>query len=96
MKLAREETRIMVTGRNFYRKNNLKFKGRNRNRNPGKKKIGTRNQNRNLGPRQNGTVQQHWFIPRQPSVRKHIARAHFSAQRSSPLFMGSAQGNVFL
>jgi hypothetical protein len=43
MKLAREETRIMVTGRSFYRKNNLKFKGRNRNR--GEKKIG----NRNLG-----------------------------------------------
>jgi hypothetical protein len=46
MKLAREETRIMVTGRNFYHKNNLKFKGRNRNRNRGKK-IGDRN--RNLG-----------------------------------------------
>jgi hypothetical protein len=49
---SREETRIMVTGRNFYHKNNLKFKGRNRNlnrswnRNRGKK-IGTRN--RNLG-----------------------------------------------
>jgi hypothetical protein len=43
MKLAREETRIMVTS-SFYRKNNLKFKGRNRNRNRGKK-IGTRNRN---------------------------------------------------
>jgi hypothetical protein len=48
MKLAREETRIMVTGRNFYSKNSLKFKGRNRklnrnwnlNRNCGKKKLG--------------------------------------------------------
>jgi hypothetical protein len=57
MKLAREETRIMATGRSFYCKNvNLKFKGMNRNldrsqnrnlnRNRGKK-IGTRN--RNLG-----------------------------------------------
>jgi hypothetical protein len=26
MKLAREETKIKVTGRSFYRKNNLKFK----------------------------------------------------------------------
>jgi hypothetical protein len=45
MKLAREETNIKVTGRSFYRKNNLKFKGstRNRNRNRGKKKFGTRN-----------------------------------------------------
>jgi hypothetical protein len=33
MKLAREETKIMVTGRSFYRKNNLKFKGMNRNLN---------------------------------------------------------------
>jgi hypothetical protein len=33
MKLAREETKIKVTGRSFYRKNNLKFEGRNRNRN---------------------------------------------------------------
>jgi hypothetical protein len=32
MKLAREEIKIKVTGRSFYRKNNLKFKGRNRNR----------------------------------------------------------------
>jgi hypothetical protein len=39
MKLAREETKIMVTGRSFYCKNNIKFKGRNRNRG---KKIGTR------------------------------------------------------
>jgi hypothetical protein len=29
MKLARKETKIMVTGRSFYRKNNLKFKNRN-------------------------------------------------------------------
>jgi hypothetical protein len=44
MKLAREETKFMVTGRSFYRKNNLKFKGGNRNlnrnRNCGKKKLG--------------------------------------------------------
>jgi hypothetical protein len=33
MKLVREETKIKVTGRSFYRKNNLKFKGRNWNRN---------------------------------------------------------------
>ncbi len=32
MKLARDEAKIEVTGRSFYRKNNLKFKGRNRNR----------------------------------------------------------------
>jgi hypothetical protein len=48
MKLAREETKIKVTGRSFYHKNNLKFKGRNRNLsqnwNRGKK-FGTRNQN---------------------------------------------------
>jgi hypothetical protein len=37
MKLAREETKIMVTNRSFYRKNNLKFKGRNWNW----KKLGT-------------------------------------------------------
>jgi hypothetical protein len=63
MKLAREETKIKVTGRSFYRKNNLKFEGRNRNR--------SRNRNRNRGqkiwdpepepePRQNGMVPQHW------------------------------------
>jgi hypothetical protein len=44
MKLAREETKIKVTGRSFYRKNNLKFKGRNQNwnqsRNRGKKNLG--------------------------------------------------------
>jgi hypothetical protein len=42
MKLAREETKIMVTGRSFYHKNNLKFKGRNLNlnRNRGEKKLG--------------------------------------------------------
>jgi hypothetical protein len=33
MKLAREETKIMVAGRSFYCKNNLNFKGRNRNLN---------------------------------------------------------------
>jgi hypothetical protein len=42
MKLAREETKIMVTGRSFYCKNNLKFKGRNRNLN--------RNRGKKLGP----------------------------------------------
>jgi hypothetical protein len=31
MKLAREETKIKVTGMSFYCKNNFKFKGRNRN-----------------------------------------------------------------
>jgi hypothetical protein len=41
MKLAREETKIKVTGRRFYRKNNLKFEGRNRNQN--------RSQNQNRG-----------------------------------------------
>ncbi len=43
MKLTREETKIMVTGRSFYRKNNLKFKGRKRNRSrnrPWEKKLG--------------------------------------------------------
>jgi hypothetical protein len=62
MKLAREETKIKVTGRSFYRKKNLKFKGRNRNRSR------KRNRSRNRGqknwdpepePRQNGTVPQH-------------------------------------
>ncbi len=55
MKLAREETKIKVTGSSFYRKNNLKFEGRNRNR------------GQNIWdpepepePRQNGTVPQHW------------------------------------
>jgi hypothetical protein len=65
MKLAREETRIMVTSRSFYRKNYLKFKGRNRNLNRSR----NRHLNRNRGkknwdpepePRQNGTVPQHW------------------------------------
>jgi hypothetical protein len=48
------ETKIKVTGRSFYRKNNLKFEGRNQNRNWSgtrtgtvDKKFGTRN--RNLG-----------------------------------------------
>jgi hypothetical protein len=56
----KEKTKIKVTGRSFYRKNNLKFKGRIRNR----------SWNRNRGkkiwesepepePRQNGTVTQH-------------------------------------
>jgi hypothetical protein len=58
MKLVREEAKIMVTGRSFYRKNKLKFKGRNRNQNRSRnqncgKKIGNRIQNRiqnrNLG-----------------------------------------------
>jgi hypothetical protein len=45
-------TKIKVTGRSLYRKNNLKFEGRNLNRNGAgtgtvDKKIGTRN--RNLG-----------------------------------------------
>jgi hypothetical protein len=64
MKLAREETKIKVTGKSFYRKNNLKFEGMNRNRN------WNRNRSRNRGqkiwdpepepePRQNGTVPQH-------------------------------------
>jgi hypothetical protein len=50
MKLARDETKIKVTGRSFYRKNNLKFKGRTRTRagtGTMDKKIG--NRNRNLG-----------------------------------------------
>jgi hypothetical protein len=46
MKLARGETKIVVTSKSFYRKNNLQFEGRNRNRNRGEK-IATRN--RNLG-----------------------------------------------
>ncbi len=56
MKLARDETKIRVTGRSFYRKNNLKFKGKNRNQSRNRSqnrnrgwKIGTRNRNRNLG-----------------------------------------------
>jgi hypothetical protein len=64
MKLAREETRIMVTGRNFYRKNNLKFKGRNRklnrSRNREKKKKNW-DPEPEPEPRQNGMVPQHCF-----------------------------------
>jgi hypothetical protein len=48
MKLARDETKIRVTGRSFYRKNNLKFKGRSRTgTGTVDEKFGTRN--RNLG-----------------------------------------------
>jgi hypothetical protein len=47
MKLVREETKIKVTGRSFYRKNNLKFEGRGTG--TVEKKFGTRNRNRNLG-----------------------------------------------
>ncbi len=36
MKLAGDETKIRMTGGSFYHENNLKFKGRNRNRNLGK------------------------------------------------------------
>jgi hypothetical protein len=36
MKLAGDETKIRMTGGSFYRENNLKFKGRNRNLNLGK------------------------------------------------------------
>jgi hypothetical protein len=57
MKLAREETKIMETGRSFYRKNNLKFKGRNRNLNRGEKFWEPEPEPE---PRQNGTVPQHW------------------------------------
>jgi hypothetical protein len=63
MKLAREETRIMVTGRNFYRQNNLKFKGRNWNL----KQSRNREKKKNWDPepepepRQNGMVPQHSF-----------------------------------
>jgi hypothetical protein len=48
MKLAREETKIMVTGRSFYCRNNLKFKVGTGTGTVGKK-IGNRNWNRNLG-----------------------------------------------
>jgi hypothetical protein len=51
---GKRRNKIMVTGRSFYCKNKLTFKGRNRNLNPNRagagtvgKKIGTRN--RNLG-----------------------------------------------
>jgi hypothetical protein len=47
MKLAREETKIKVTGRSFYRKNNLKFKVGTGTTETVGKKFG--NQNRNLG-----------------------------------------------
>jgi hypothetical protein len=60
MKLGREETKIMVTGRSIYRKNNLKFKGRNwnLNRNRGEKNW---DPDPEPEPRQNGTVPQHWI-----------------------------------
>jgi hypothetical protein len=70
MKLAREETKIKVTGRSFYRKNNLKFKSGNQNWNRNWSR--NRNWNRNRGKkiwdpepeperRQNGMVLQHCF-----------------------------------
>jgi hypothetical protein len=58
MKLAREETKIKVTGRRFYRKNNLKFRvgtgtgtgaGTGAGTGTVDKKFGTWNRNRNLG-----------------------------------------------
>jgi hypothetical protein len=61
---GKRRNQIKVTGRSFYRKNNLNFEGRNRNRSR------NRNRNRNGGqkiwdpepePRQNGTVPQHWL-----------------------------------
>jgi hypothetical protein len=57
MKLAREKTKIKVTGRSFYRKKNLKFEGKNWNLSQNRiwsrnrtvdKKFGTWNRNRNL------------------------------------------------
>jgi hypothetical protein len=54
MKLAREETKIKVTGRSFYRKNNLNFEGRNRNRSRGQEILDPEPE-----PWQNGTVPQH-------------------------------------
>jgi hypothetical protein len=61
MKLAREETKINVTGRRFYRKNNLKFEGRNRSRNRNRgQKIWDPEPEPEPEPRQNGTVTQHW------------------------------------
>jgi hypothetical protein len=68
MKLAREETKIKVTGRSFYRKNNLKFKGRNmnRNRNPNRSRSWNQNRGEKIWdpesepePRKNGPVPQH-------------------------------------
>jgi hypothetical protein len=57
MKLAREETKIKITSRSFYRKNNLTFEGRNRNqsRNRGQKIWDPEPEPE---PRQNGTVPQ--------------------------------------
>ncbi len=49
MKLAREETKIKVTGRCFYRKNNLKFFRVGTGTGTADKKFGTRKRNRNLG-----------------------------------------------
>jgi hypothetical protein len=56
MKLAREKTKIKVTRRSFYCKNNLKFKDRNRNRSQNSEK---RIWDPELEPRQTGTVPQH-------------------------------------
>ncbi len=64
LKLAREETIIMVTGRNLYSKNNLKFKGRNRNLN---RNRGKKNWDPEPEPRQNGTVPQHCLQDHSPS-----------------------------
>jgi hypothetical protein len=60
MKLAREETKTKVTGRSFYRKNNLKFKCRygNLSRNRGKKSWDPEPEPE-LEPRLNGTAPQH-------------------------------------
>jgi hypothetical protein len=46
MKLAREETKIKVTSRSFYRKNNLKFEGRNWNQNRSWNRNWSQNRNR--------------------------------------------------
>jgi hypothetical protein len=63
MKLAREETKIMVTGRCFYHKNKLTFKGRNRNRSRNRSQNrGEKNWDPEPEPRQNGTVPQHWLV----------------------------------
>jgi hypothetical protein len=58
MKLAREETKIKVTSRSFYRKNNLKFEGRNRSRNWSREQKLWEPEPE---PRQNGMVPQHCF-----------------------------------
>jgi hypothetical protein len=74
MKLAREETKIKVTGRSLYRIINLKFEGRNRNRSRNRgQKIWDPEPEPEPEPRQNGTVPQHcWQLNYIPGLTTNL------------------------